>query len=66
MPDLGWVGRDNDRRIEEVRTHVSGIDKLLRQYGFYLLRHASGQMHVNMIISEPAVKIIKRNVNIAV
>ena len=25
-----------------------------------------GQMHVNKIISEPAIKIIKRNVNIAV
>ena len=26
--------------------------------GFHLLGHASGQMHVNIIISEPAVKII--------
>ena len=35
--------------------------------GFYLLHHASGQMHVNVIIREPAVKIINKcNVNIAV
>ena len=30
------------------------------------LRLASGQMHVNMIISEPVIKIIMCNVNIVV
>ena len=40
---------------------------LINCNGFWLLRHASGQMHVNIIIiDESAVKIIKRNVNIAV
>ena len=41
---------------------------LINCNGFWLLHHKSGQMHVNTIISdsEPAVKIIKRNVNIAV
>ena len=29
-----------------------------------LARHRSGQMHMNTIISDPAAKIIKRNVNI--
>ena len=33
---------------------------------FQLLCHTSGQMHVNMIISESAVKIIKHNVNVTV
>ena len=36
---------------------------LIKCNGLYLLFHISGQMHVNMIISEPAVKIIKCNVN---
>ena len=34
--------------------------------GFHLLRYTSRQMHVNKIISEPAIRIIKCNVNIAV
>ena len=34
--------------------------------GFYLLSRTSGQMDVNMIISQSAFKIIKRNVKIAV
>ena len=39
----------------------------INYYGFYsLLHHTSGQMHVNVIISEPAIKTInKYNVNIA-
>ena len=39
---------------------------LIKRNGLYLLCHIRGQMHVNMIIGEPAVKIIKCNVNIAV
>ena len=40
---------------------------LINCNSFYLLRYASGQMHMKMIyISEPTVKIIKYNVNIAV
>ena len=31
---------------------------LINCNNFHLLHHASGQMHVNMIISEPAIKII--------
>ena len=38
---------------------------LIKCNGLYLLCHISGQMHVNMIIGEPAVKTIKNNVNIA-
>ena len=33
---------------------------------FYLSCHKSSQMHMNMIISKPTIKIIKCNVNIAV
>ena len=40
--------------------------ELINCNSFWLLRHAIGQMNVNMIISELAVKIIKRNANIAV
>ena len=49
--------------IDKVRNYKSGVDKL---YWLLLIASRKCQMHVNMIISEPAVKIIKCNVNIAV
>ena len=37
---------------------------LINCNGFKVLRHICGQMHMNAIISELAIKIIKHNINI--